>query len=135
MSVHMNRLNPVPPPLKIDAAYLPFLQNIALQAMPHAPDVARRLYDELDRADVVPSGEMPADVVTLGSLVTYRDESCGSIRSIKLVAPGDADLSRARISIVSPIGAALIGLAEGQSMEWEIGGEIRSLYVIRVRTV
>ena len=53
------------------------------------------------------------------SVVEYRDEVTGEVRRATLVYPGEEDLDAGRISVLTPVGAALIGLSEGQSMEWQ----------------
>ena len=82
------------------------------------PAVAERLAEEVDRAVVVSPEELPDDVVTLGSAVTFRDETSGSLREVVVVLPQDADIESNRVSILTPIGAALIGLREGASIDW-----------------
>jgi regulator of nucleoside diphosphate kinase len=119
----------------VDAALYERLRAIADAATPNAPDVAERLLEEIERAEIVPSDAMPDDVVTIGSIVTYRDVETGSTRTIELVWPGDADPRQQRFSVVSPIGAALIGLTIGQTMSWQVReGERRQLTVLNVST-
>lgn len=81
-----------------------------------------RLYElllgEIDRAGICSRADMPADVVTMGAEVAFIDEKTGSERTVHLVYPGDADISAGRISILTPIGAGLIGLSVGQSIRW-----------------
>lgn len=117
------------PPLRIDAAHYPRLLGLARVAMRDAPEVAQDLLDEIERAEVLPSGQMPADVVTIGSTVTYLDVDSGSIRSVRVVFPGDADVALQRVSVVSPLGSALIGLSVGQVIHWSIAGRERRLEV------
>lgn len=121
------------PPLVIDAADYDRLRQLAENALDTAPDVAQHLLDEIDRAEVLPTADMPGNVVRIGSLVTYQDGSTGSIRTIRLVFPHEADVSAMRISVISPIGAALIGLSEGQTMHWQLrDGQDKVLTVNRV---
>lgn len=121
------------PPLIIDAKDYDRLRQLAEQASESAPDVAQRLLDEVDRAEVLATQDMPPDVVRIGSQVTYQDGNTGSIRTIRLVFPHEADVSAMRISVISPIGAALIGLSEGQSMHWQLrDGQDKVLTVSRV---
>lgn len=92
-----------------------------------------RLLDELYRADVVPDSWMPPDVVRMGAYVEYRDDGVGRVRQIQLVYPDRADISMGRISVLSPVGTALIGLAEGKSIIWTTrSGRPRRLTVLRV---
>ncbi|TDU23302.1 regulator of nucleoside diphosphate kinase [Panacagrimonas perspica] len=111
------------PPLIIDADQLNSLQGALRMGLQSAPEVTDLLIEEIDRAEVRPSQEVPETVVTLGSWVTYRNMDDGSIRTVKLVLPGEADLAKQRVSVLTPIGAALIGLSEGQVMPWTVGGE------------
>ena len=60
---------------------------------------------------------MPANVVRMGSTVTFKSDD-GNTRTLKLVYPADESLDEHRISVMTPVGAALIGLAEGQSIRW-----------------
>ena len=120
------------PPLLIDAAVQPLLLGLARQAQGHAPEVAERLLAEIERADIRPAGQLPGEVVTLDSFVTYQDADNGSIRTVQLVLPAKADLAAMRVSVISPIGAALIGLSSGQSIRWEVQDKTRTLTVLRV---
>lgn len=91
------------------------------------------LSEELDRAIVVPSERMPTDVVTMHSRCIYIDENVGVQREIELVYPDEADPNEGKVSVLAPIGSALLGLAAGQSIDWELpGGRIHRLRVLRV---
>ena len=96
--------------------------------------VAEMLADELDRAMIAAPGAIRPDIVTMHSQVEYRDEATGDVRRATLVYPGEEDSDAGRISVLTPVGAALIGLSEGQSMEWQgpTGGR-RKITVQRVR--
>jgi regulator of nucleoside diphosphate kinase len=93
------------------------LSALAAAAMDRAPDLADGLIAELERATVVGADSVPAGVVRMGSTVTFRAGD-GAARRVTLVFPGDADIAEGRISILTPVGTALIGLSEGQSMTW-----------------
>lgn len=120
------------PPLLIGDRSEALLRGIARAAMLRAPEVAGRLLDEVDRADVVAESDVPDDVVRIGSFVTYQVRLTGSINTIRLVPPREADLRKSRVSVVSEVGAALIGLKPGQQIEWEFGGRRHVLEVLRV---
>ena len=79
-------------------------------------------------------GAIRPDIVTMHSEVEYRDEVTGEVRRTTLVYPGEEDSDARRTSVLTPVGAALIGLSEGQSIEWEgpTGGR-RKVTVQRVR--
>lgn len=74
---------------------------------------------ELERAMVVSSALMPADVATMNSRVRYTDEKDGARRTVSLVYPSEADVAKGKISVLAPVGTALLGLSEGQSIEWD----------------
>ena len=85
-----------------------------------------QLEAELLRANVVPREEIPGDVVTMNSRVVFENEATGERREVTLVYPGSADIDAGKISILVPVGAALLGLRVGQSIDWELpGGEKR----------
>jgi regulator of nucleoside diphosphate kinase len=68
------------------------------------------------------------------SHVRFRDDSTGRVRDVQLVYPGEADPAKGRISILTPVGTAVIGLTEGQSFQWkDRGGKSKSLTVLNVR--
>lgn len=75
------------------------------------------LLSELERAQVVPDSALPQDVVRMGSTVRFRTDG-GAERSVQVVWPAEADIAAARISVLTPVGTALIGLRAGQSITW-----------------
>lgn len=81
------------------------------------PALAEELQAELERAKVVEDGRLAADVVRMGSSLRFTSE-LGEDRSVTLVFPGDADIAEGKVSILTPIGVALIGLSTGQSIDW-----------------
>ncbi|MGE0280378.1 MAG: nucleoside diphosphate kinase regulator [Rhizobiaceae bacterium] len=81
------------------------------------PLVSDELLNELDRARIVPDGRLADKIVRMGSAVTYQTDS-GELVSVTLVYPAEADIAQGRISILTPIGTALIGLSPGQSIDW-----------------
>jgi regulator of nucleoside diphosphate kinase len=88
------------------------------------------LQRELARAVLVSSAAMPPDVVTMNSTVIYRDESADVRRAVTIVYPRDADPAEGRISVLSPIGTALLGLSVGHSIQWDFpDGSRRTLRV------
>lgn len=81
------------------------------------PETAEELFAELDRARIVADDRLPPDVVRMGSALRFTTET-GEDRNVVLVYPDEADISEGRISILSRIGIALVGLKTGQSIEW-----------------
>ena len=121
------------PRVVISADCLERLEALAEGAIQRNPDLADRLLGEIGRARIVPAAKLPQNVVAIGRAVTYRDESTGQEKTVTPVYPEDADIARGRISILTPIGVALIGLAEGASLHWDTrDGKRRVLTVLHV---
>ena len=96
-------------------------------------DVCEYLREELDRAHVLPAEKLRPDIVSLGSQVKFRDEQTGKIQEIILVYPLDADIARRRVSVLTPVGAALLGLSVNQTISFRTRtGERRELTVLKV---
>jgi regulator of nucleoside diphosphate kinase len=92
-----------------------------------------KLENELARAVVVSRDQIPKDVVTMNSRVEFEDETTGERHEFTLVYPGNADISKGSISILAPVGSALLGLSAGQSIDWDLpNGEKRRYRVISV---
>lgn len=109
------------------------LERLAEGLVGRNPELADRLMTELARARIAGPARLPADVVTIGSTVTYRDETSGRDQTITLVWPEDADIAAGRASVLTPIGVALLGLRTGARFEWETRkGELRELTVLAV---
>ncbi|WP_332693514.1 nucleoside diphosphate kinase regulator [Devosia sp.] len=82
-----------------------------------ASSAAESLLAEMERARVVPEARLPADAVRMGSKVQYRTDR-DEIIDVTLVYPADADISAGKVSVLTPVGAVLIGLRTGQSITW-----------------
>jgi len=121
------------PKVVICDADLTHLEGLAEGMMRRTPDLAEILFEELGRARIVAPAKMPANVVTMGSTVTYRDETSGQEKSVTLVYPEQADIAQLRVSVMTPIGVALLGLAEGARFAWETrDGQKRMLTILGV---
>ena len=97
------------------------------------PRVAHFLAREIERASVVPDNSDLRGVVRMGSRVRYCDDNTGEVRDVVLVYPHDADITLKRVSVLTPVGAALIGLSVGQGIEFQTPGHNkRSLTVLDV---
>ncbi len=90
------------------------------------------LEEELDRAVVVPSREIPANVVTMNSEVRVKDMDTGKEMTFRLVFPGEADYERGKLSILAPIGTALIGYRAGDTVRWTVPAGVRRLHILEV---
>lgn len=118
------------PKLIIDERLYPRLLALAERARAQSPELADRLLEEIERADL--RAEVPDDVVTLGSEVTFRHGD--RTQTVQIVAPEEADIEQRRISVLTPVGAALLGLAVGQRIDWELPDERAAvLEVVAVR--
>jgi len=94
---------------------------------------AEMLEAELDRAHVLPGSELRPEVVRMRSRVLYEDVDTGERREVVLEYPGQANFSRSLISVLAPIGTALLGLSVGESISWPVpGGRIRTIRVLSV---
>ncbi|WP_127520140.1 nucleoside diphosphate kinase regulator [Mesorhizobium sp. Z1-4] len=97
-------------------------------------DVAEVLMEELDRARVVKDDHSRTDFVRMGSTLRFTSD-LGEDRTVTLVFPAEADIAEGKVSILTPIGAALIGLSAGQSIDWASrDGRVHRLTVESVET-
>lgn len=88
---------------------------------------------ELARARVVEPSEVPANVVTMNSRFRYIDSATGEARTVTLVYPTNADPRAGRLSVLAPVGCALLGLSVGQSIEWPLPhGHVRSFGIAEI---
>lgn len=92
----------------------------------------QQLREELDRAAVIDPAAFPADVVTMDSTVRFEDLGTSEIEEYTITFPDRADVERKRISILAPIGTALIGCRVGDIVKWSTPGGIRQLKVHHV---
>jgi regulator of nucleoside diphosphate kinase len=87
---------------------------------------------ELDRADVVLPVDVPFDVVTMNSEVAVRDMDSNEQMTFAVVFPSDADINRQRISVLAPMGTAVLGYRVGDTIDWKVPGRTRRLKIERV---
>lgn len=107
-------------------------QLLQLVARVDGSAVAEQLEVELERARVAPLHEVPDDVVVMNSELEYEDVSTGHRRRLQLVYPQDADSDANRVSILAPLGCALLGLRAGQEIDWQMPGGLRRIRVLTV---
>jgi regulator of nucleoside diphosphate kinase len=106
-----------------------------LDILPQAQRAAvGALENELARAKVVDSAELPSDVVTMNSRVVFEDVETGRRSNALLVYPHDtARFNGGAISVLAPVGSALLGLRAGQSIEWRMpSGRLKRYLVVEV---
>ncbi|ODT69549.1 MAG: hypothetical protein ABS75_16515 [Pelagibacterium sp. SCN 63-23] len=114
----MNEIhNDLSPEIILGEADHAMLNRLAMAGLDQMPDLSDQLLNELDRAQVVADLEVPDDVARMGSRIRYRTADTQE-QEVVLVYPADADIAQGRISVMTPIGTALIGLRRGQSITW-----------------
>lgn len=122
------------PPIHLLDTEADILGDLALQVEHRHPVVSAMLLAEIERAEIHDAASLPGDVVTLGSTVGYWDEGSNSRRTVKIVLPGHADVEAGRVSVMTPIGAGLIGLSAGQTIEWpDLEGRERRITIVKVQ--
>ncbi|THD15129.1 hypothetical protein B1808_01705 [Pseudofulvimonas gallinarii] len=125
------------PEILVTASEHARLTTLAEHALDRNQSVAtaERLLDELSRARIVADDALPDDTTAVGREIDYFDRHSGRTHTVRLVNPPDADIDAGRISVLSPIGAALLGLSVGQEIEWPVpDGSVRRIEVRAVRT-
>jgi regulator of nucleoside diphosphate kinase len=102
------------------------------RAQGRSDDNLDRLEEELDRATPVSDEQLPPDVVTLGSRVRLKDLHAGEERRFTLVLPSRANVDEGRMSILAPLGTAVLGFRAGDEVLWEVPAGPRLLRVEEV---
>ncbi len=122
------------PPLHMLAAESDMVATLALQTEHRSPVIAAMLLEEIERAELHEPETLPDTAVTIGSVVDFIDERSGRVRKVQLVLPAQANIAEGRISILTPMGAALFGLTAGQAIDWpDLDGQERRIRILRVR--
>ena len=88
-----------------------------------------KLETELDRAEIVDPKNIPADVVTMRSQVRLKDLVSGESNTYSLVFPTEADFAKGKISVLAPIGTAILGYRQGDTIEWQVPSGLRKLKI------
>src|SRR5690349_16102444 len=99
----------------------------------HDTREAELLDQELHRARVVDPQSVPADIVTMNSEVMYEDCDTLVRRTVRIVYPKDADARSGRVSVLAPIGSALLGLRVGQTITWQVPNGHKRIRVVEIR--
>jgi regulator of nucleoside diphosphate kinase len=102
-----------------------------LRTRDNQPSLADALEDELERAEIVDPRELP-DIVTMNAEATVRDLTTDEVESIRVVFPGAAAPRKGAISVLAPLGLALLGTRVGDEVSWEMPGGTRRLRVERI---
>ena len=96
----------------------------------HDTAVSQQLDAELARAQVV--ADPPADAVVMNRDIVYRELVSGTERRVRVVLPREADADHGRVSVLAPLGCALLGLRVGQEIDWAMPGGPRRLRIVAV---
>lgn len=96
---------------------------------PREQDHLAALEAELSRGQIVPPADIPPDVITLNSTVRLRDLNSGKAVTYTLVDPARADITEGRISVLAPVGTAILGYREGDTIEWSVPSGLKRLKV------
>jgi len=121
------------PPIHLVASESDLVAALALQAEARQPVVAAMLLEEIERAELHDLHTMPPGHAGLMSHVTFVDEKTQQVREVQLLLPAEADIAEGRISILTPMGATLYGLAEGHTIHWpDLDGNYRPIRILRV---
>lgn len=92
-----------------------------------------RLELELERARIVPDDKVPEDVVTMDSTVELEDIQTGELMTYTLVFPERTNITLGLISVLAPLGTAILGYREGDEFRWPVPGGMLSLKICRVK--
>ena len=128
-----NQGEAVSPPIHITSADYDLIAELAIRMESRDPGLSDLILREVNRAQVHEAADTLCDTVGIGSEVTFVDNMGQSKRTVTLVLPGMADIERGRISILTSVGAGLIGMRVGSTIEWPYpDGRPRSLTILSV---
>ena len=114
---------------RLDAIRLRALQHRQTDVSLRDQDNLRSLLAEIERAIVAEPDAMPPDVISMGSRIWVRDLVTGARSEYTLVFPAEADVAERRLSVLAPLGTALLGCRHGDKVVWEMPGGVRRLRV------
>ena len=121
------------PQIHLLASESDLVASLALRTEHRNPVVAAMLLEEIERAELHEPDTLPEDAVMLGSQVDFVDDKTSQLRKVRIVLPGEANIAEGRISILTPMGAALYGLRPGNSIDWpDLDGNKRQITIVRV---
>ncbi len=92
----------------------------------------QELHQELQRAEVMEPQAIPANVITMNSKMVLRDLDSGEDETYSLVFPEDADIDNGAISVLAPIGTALLGYRVGDTIKWPVPSGVRALRIEKI---
>ncbi|MDX3930799.1 MAG: nucleoside diphosphate kinase regulator [Stenotrophomonas sp.] len=118
----MTTASGLPPSITVSSHDLARLEALLDSPAASALPAAAALSDELTRATVVAPGQMPAGIVKMHSRVECEDATTGDKHVLTLVYPREANVDEHKVSVLAPVGTALLGLSIGQSIDWDAPG-------------
>ena len=92
----------------------------------------KKLEAELDRAEIVDAKNISKKVITMRSTVRLKDLVSGEANTYSLVFPSEADFSQGKISVLAPIGTAILGYKSGDTIEWPVPSGVRKLKIDKI---
>jgi len=92
----------------------------------------KKLEAELDRAEIVDAKDISKKVITMRSRVRLKDLVSGEANTYSLVFPSEADFSQGKISVLAPIGTAILGYKSGDTIEWPVPSGVRKLKIDKI---
>jgi len=116
----------------LDCKRLQILLAAARASQPEVMAWLEALQRLLETADVIPAEDVPPDVVTMNSVVRIKDLDTGEERSFALVFPNKTGMGEKAVSVLAPIGCALIGCREGDSLNWEVPAGTRRIQITQI---
>jgi regulator of nucleoside diphosphate kinase len=117
---------------KFDLARLKELVDVGITFKERDREYLESLQNELDRAHIVDPTAIPHNVVTMNSRVRFKDMETGEEKSYTLVFPSDADIEKNRISILAPIGTAILGYRAGDTVNWLVPAGTRKVRILEI---
>lgn len=117
---------------ELDKMRLEELIDVAEEFGDHNRKDIESLSGELERAEIVPSKKVPHNVVTMNSKVVLTDIDSSEEMTFSLVFPKDANIEKGNISILAPVGTAIIGYSEGDIIEWPVPSGVRRIRIKKI---
>ena len=129
----MTQAKPKRPDITVSTDDLDRLEGLLGELRGGAPEIADGLRSELDRARIVEPSEVPQGVVTMNSTVRFTDEESGKEFQRTLCYPEEVTGGEDQVSILAPLGSALLGLSVGQRIDWPVpGGRMARIRILDV---
>lgn len=123
-------MNPIKNPLIIGESDFDLIKKYVVPA--EKPSDEMSLANELARATIVKNEDVPENTVRIGSIVRIRDVGNGNENTFTIVSPEQANIKEQKISVLTPVGSALIGFRVGDKVEWKLPAGLRTFEILEV---